>query len=232
MNVCVLGNDHLASVAREAFQNVSASSCDWLVLAHDVPVLPDGDLDMAPIELDLWTCAPQLLPFTPIIVMSQVRVGTCEALEASVRRVNPTWKSGVVYVPENLKLSDGVERFLSPDFLVFGSDHAQALRSAFKLFDSWTCPKLTMSLRSAEMVKHAINGWLAMNITYANAIAALSHSVGADEVAVSNAMRLDKRLANAPLRPGLPYPKQGTLGRDVYTLKKLCAEFGMEPCVK
>lgn len=238
--VCVLGDDHLAKVATAGFRQLGyytvgpelVNEAIWIVVAHDTPILENGDIDLTPIDHALQNIAPRMSAYAVVVVLSQVRVETCAALEDMVRALRPDWRSGVVYVPENLKLTDSIERFLHPDMLVFGSDNARALRSAFRLFETWECPKLTMSLVSAEMVKHAINGWLALNIHYANDIAMLSRLVGADEIAVANAMRMDKRMERAPLRPGPTYPVQGTLGRDVRTLHLLCERFGLEPCVK
>jgi UDPglucose 6-dehydrogenase len=82
-----------------------------------------------------------------------------------------------------------------------------------------------MDLRSAEMVKHALNTFLATSITFINEMATLADRLGADAVAVGRALKLDKRIgAKALMMPGLGF-SGGTLARDVIQLRKFAKQY-------
>lgn len=83
-----------------------------------------------------------------------------------------------------------------------------------------------MRTESAEMVKHALNSFLALSITFINEIARLCETVGADAKEVSLGLKSEPRIGpKAYLGPGGPFAG-GTLARDVVTLTKLAEANG------
>ena len=82
--------------------------------------------------------------------------------------------------------------------LVLGSSVPQASAAALALYEPFQTEKVPTDLRSAEMVKHALNVFLATSITFINEIANLADRLGADAVAVGKALKLDKRSVNQP----------------------------------
>jgi UDPglucose 6-dehydrogenase len=204
------------------------AEADWVVVAYDSPVNAKDEVDVSPVEDAVRRSAPHLRPGTPIVITSQVPLGTSERLEEEARAIHPAWKSGVVYTPENLKLGQAIARFLEPDMIVLGARKDVVLERALELYAPFTADKPTMDLRSAEMVKHALNTFLATSITFINEIANLSGRLGADAVAVGKALKLDKRVGrSALLTPGLGF-SGGTLARDVRQLQKFAGELGYE----
>jgi UDPglucose 6-dehydrogenase len=202
------------------------AEADWVVVAYDSPVNANDEVDVSPVEHAVRRSAPHLRPDTPIVITSQVPLGTSERLEREARAINAAWTSGIVYTPENLKLGQAIARFLEPDMIVLGAQEERALKSALELYDPFATEKPTMDQRSAEMVKHALNTFLATSITFLNEIANLSGRLGADAVAVGKALRLDKRIGrSALLTPGLGF-SGGTLARDVRQLQKFASSLG------
>jgi UDPglucose 6-dehydrogenase len=194
------------------------------VIAYDSPVNERDEVDVTPVLKSAEAIARYLRPETPVVITSQVPLGTSEKIEAGIRNRNPSWRSGVVYTPENLRLGAAIQRFLEPDMVVLGANQPQALKSALALYRPFRTVTVPMDLRSAEMVKHALNTFLATSITFINEIAALCDRLGADAVAVGRALKLDKRIgARALLLPGLGF-SGGTLARDVIQLRKFAAE--------
>jgi UDPglucose 6-dehydrogenase len=199
---------------------------DYLVIAYDSPVNDRDEVDVSPVVEAARLAAPLLRPDTPVVVTSQVPLGSCEKIEADVRRANPTWRSGVVYTPENLRLGSALARFLEPDMLVLGASQPAAAEAALALYRPFRTEKLPMDLRSAEMVKHALNAFLATSITFINEIANLADRLRADAVAVGRALKLDKRIGKSALMmPGLGF-SGGTLARDVTQLRRFADELG------
>jgi len=209
------------SDAREA-----VADADYVVIAYDSPVNERDEVDITPVVEAARLAAPLLRADTPLVVTSQVPLGSCEKVEADVRAANPAWRSGVVYTPENLRLGSALARFLEPDMLVLGASGAAAAAAAQALYAPFKTEKLAMDLRSAEMVKHALNAFLATSITFINEIANLADRLGADAVAVGRALKLDKRIGKSALMmPGLGF-SGGTLARDVTQLRRFSDELG------
>jgi UDPglucose 6-dehydrogenase len=161
-----------------------------------------------------------------LVISSQVPVGTSRTLVNLLKKKgieNPS----VIYFPENLRLGDAFLSFLQPDRIILGSDNDKVLKQFEKDF-SFGCPVITMGLESAEMVKHALNSYLAMCISFSSELSDIGEKVGADMLDVVKALKSDKRVSvNAPLFPGLGF-SGGTLGRDVQSLRKTAKELGLE----
>ena len=201
-----------------------AAEADYVVIAYDSPVNEKDEVDVGPVVAAANAVVSYFKPNAPLIITSQLPLGTSGALEIALKKANPAWKSGVVYTPENLRLGAAIARFLEPDMLVLGANSPDALAAALNLYKSFKTVKLPMDLKSAEMVKHALNTFLATSIAFINEIANLSDRLGADAVAVGQALKLDKRIgARALMSPGLGF-SGGTLARDVTQLRKFAKE--------
>jgi UDPglucose 6-dehydrogenase len=202
----------------------AVADADYFVIAYDSPVDANDAVDITPVEEAARQAAPHLRRDTPVVVTSQVPLGTCEVIETRIQKANPAWKSGIVYTPENLRLGQAIGLFLEPDMLVLGTSKKAALDAALALYEPFVTEKVPMDLKSAEMVKHALNTFLATSITFINEIAAISKRLGADAVQVGKALKLDKRIGKkALLMPGLGF-SGGTLARDVRQLQKFAKE--------
>lgn len=194
-------------------------AADYVVIAYDSPVNEEDEVDITPVAQAAVAIAPYLRSNTPVVITSQVPLGTSEVIEATIQAGRHDWKSGVVYTPENLKLGTAIDRFLNPDMLVLGTHNVAAKRAALALYKPFRTKKLWTDLRTAEMVKHALNAYLATSISFINEIAHLADKLQADAVTVGQALKLDKRIGKrAPLAPGLGF-SGGTLARDMKQLQ-------------
>jgi len=201
-----------------------ALDSDYVIIAFDSPVNEKDEVDISPILIAACNVSVYLKENTPLIITSQVPLGTCEYVERIVKINNLNWKSGVVYTPENLKLGQAINRFLNPDMLVFGANESFVLDNVLKLYEPFDTEKITMDLKSSEMVKHALNTFLATSISFANEIGRISKLLGADAIKVGKALKFDKRIGkSALLMPGLGF-SGGTLARDVKQLQKFAIE--------
>lgn len=201
----------------------SVADCHYTVVAFDTPISESGNINIFPIIAAIKKIAPYLNVNVPLIISSQIPIGTSEKIEKIIQNINSNWKSGVVYIPENLKLGEAMNRFLNPDMIVIGSNAKSAQIKAENLYRPIKTKKLIMSLRSAEMIKHALNIFLATTITFGNEIAILCNLLGAESRDVISALRYDNRIGYAPINPGLGF-SGGTLARDIGVLKKLSSK--------
>jgi UDPglucose 6-dehydrogenase len=195
----------------------ACSAADVLWLCYDTPVNDNDESDTAFVLERLRRCLPALPAGALVLISSQLPVGTCRALEQEFRQFH------FACSPENLRLGRAIEAFEKADRVVVGirNDAKQPLLE--KLFAPFTRQVLFMRTESAEMVKHALNSFLALSITFINEIARLCEHVGADAKEVAAGLKSDPRIGpRAYLGPGGPFAG-GTLARDVVTLNQLAA---------
>jgi UDPglucose 6-dehydrogenase len=191
------------------------------IIAYDTKVDEQDESDLSQVIAAASLLAEHLEDGSTVVVSSQVPVGTCQRIQAAIRRGKPSRTFGIAYVPENLRLGQAIERFKKPEMIVIGSDDAAAARAANELLAGIEGPRVVVGIRTAEMIKHAVNAFLATCISFGNEMANLCDEVGADALEVARALHLDGRVGPlAPLRPGLGFAG-GTLARDLKTLKKL-----------
>ena len=198
----------------------------YAIIAHDTPVDEQDEVDLSPLFAAAALLAPHLESGATVIVSSQVPVGTCEQLAMRIRELNPSLDFGIAYTPENLRLGQAIERFRHPDMLVIGADDGATCDRVDNLLSVIEGRRIKVGLRTAEMIKHAINCYLATSISFINEIANICDEVGADALSVAQALRLDSRIGpKAPLHPGLGFAG-GTLARDLKALLRIADRHG------
>jgi len=203
----------------------AVKDADYVMITFDTPVDAQDEVDISEIFDICHELAEYLRNETVIIVSSQVPVGTCDEIRSIIKERNKTIEFDVAYSPENLRLGQAIECYRNPDRIVIGADMKSTLDKVEELFSVISAPKLRMSLRSAEMTKHALNTYLAMCISFINEIANLCDMVGADAIEISEGLRTDQRVGRrAPLHPGLGFAG-GHLARDLKILKGLGRKF-------
>ncbi len=195
----------------------ACAGADVLWVCYDTPVNDDDESDVGFVLERLRRALAHLPPGALVLISSQLPVGTCRALEAEFPQFH------FACSPENLRLGRALDAFGKAERVIVGirSDAKRALLE--QLFKPFTPQVLFMRTESAEMVKHALNSFLAVSITFINEIARLCEHVGADAKEVSVGLKSDIRIGpKAYLGPGGPFAG-GTLARDVVTLSKLGA---------
>jgi UDPglucose 6-dehydrogenase len=208
---------------RLAFTTDAAAACataDVLWLCHDTPVNDNDESDVDSVLGSLRRSLPHLPAGALVLISAQLPVGTCHQLEAEFPQFH------FACSPENLRLGKAIDAFTKADRVIVGirSDAKKALLE--KIFAPFTAQVLFMRTESAEMVKHALNSFLAASIAFINEIARLCEHTGADAKEVSAGLKSDVRIGpRAYLNPGGPFAG-GTLARDVVTLTKLGAAAG------
>ena len=206
----------------------AVKGCNFVMVTFDTPVDDNDDVDMSPVLNACREIATNLIDGAVIIISSQVPVGTCDDIKAMIREINPALNFDIACSPENLRLGKAIDYFKQPDRIVIGADSEVTLDKVEEFFSVIPSPRLRMGLRTAEMVKHALNAFLATSISFANEIANLCDEVGADALKVAAALKSDVRIGpGVPLLPGLAFAG-GTLARDLKILKKLGKDHGYE----
>jgi UDPglucose 6-dehydrogenase len=206
------------SAGRLTFTTDPKAACanaDMLWLAYDTPVNDDDESDVDTVLAGLRKALPHLRKETLVLISAQLPVGTCARLESEFPEFH------FACSPENLRLGKALHAFEKPDRVVVGIRNDENKEMLESLFAPFTPHILFMRTESAEMVKHALNTFLALSITYINEVARLCELTGADAKEVSAGLKSDLRIGRkAYLGPGGAFAG-GTLARDVVTLTKL-----------
>ncbi|MFC3799922.1 UDP-glucose dehydrogenase family protein [Cohnella sp. GCM10012308] len=196
-------------------------------LAVGTPATDDGEILLS----QLWEAADMLWPRAGgmrrlIAVKSTVPVGTAERLEARLRAKLPAdCGVDVVSVPEFLREGFAVRDFFEPSRIVIGSAAHEAAELMDRLYRRLSTTVVHTDRRSAELAKLAANAALAIKISYANEMAALSEQTGADYPDIARILGLDPRIGPHFLGAGLGFGGS-CLPKDTRALVRLASEAG------
>jgi len=198
----------------------AGAGADVLWLTYDTPVNENDESDAEFVLAHLRRALPHLPNGALVLVSSQLAVGTCAKLEKEF----PRWHFACS--PENLRLGKAIEAFEKAERAIVGIRNDARKPLLEELFAPFARQILFLRTESAEMVKHALNSFLALSITFINEIARLCEHVGADAREVSLGLKSEPRIGpKAYLGPGGPFAG-GTLARDVVTLTRLAETQG------
>ncbi len=199
---------------------IACTKADVLWLTYDTPVNENDESDVAEVLNNLRRALPHLPKGALVLISAQLPVGTCALLEKEFPHFY------FACSPENLRLGKAIDSFEKAERIIVGVRDDTKKPLLEKLFAPFTSQILFMRTESAEMVKHALNSFLALSITFINEIARLCEQVGADAKEVSAGLKSEPRIGQkAYLGPGGPFAG-GTLARDVVTLTKLASAKG------
>jgi len=206
-------------------------SCDFsktlcgtkvLWVTFDTPVDDLDQADVTFVQNQVQAVLPYLDDGAVVLVSSQIPVGSIRKFEAFARQFLPDKVLNFACSPENLRLGNALDVFMSPDRIVVGVRNGATRKVLEELLAPITTQVEWMSVESAEMTKHAINAFLATSVTFANEIAAICELVGADAKEVERGMKTEARIGpKAYVSPGGPFAG-GTLARDIAFLGAEC----------
>lgn len=197
-------DDHRLSFTTDLQSAVKKA--DVVFIAVGTPSKANGETDLSQVEDAATGIGRALDRYKVIVNKSTVPVGTVTIVKNIIEKVKKDdIKFEVVSNPEFLREGSAIQDMLSPDRIVIGAPNQQVALKLLELYASLGCPMLITDVESAELIKYASNAFLAMKISFANAIADLCERTGADVVHVINGMGHDKRIGHHHLQPGLGY---------------------------
>ena len=208
------------------------SEAEVVFICVGTPARVSGEASLMAVERVAAQVARHCRKGTVVVEKSTVPAGTAER----VRRTLAREKSGdqthaeVVSNPEFLREGRALEDALRPDRILVGAESERAFRTMRKLYEPWTsrgCRLLETDIATAELAKHACNAFLALKISYANALAFICERVGADVVAVADVMGLDARIGRDFLDAGLGYGGY-CFPKDLVAFERLATRVGYE----
>jgi UDPglucose 6-dehydrogenase len=178
------------------------------VIFIGVPTPPqeNGSVDLTYIEKVAREIAEVLTDYRIIVDKSTVPVKTGEKVADTIRRYNAhKVEFDVVSNPEFLREGSAVEDLMHPDRIVVGVTNERPVAKMEAIYQPFHAPIMITNINSAELIKHASNSFLALKISYINAVAAICEASGANVSEVADGMGADKRIGRAFLNPGLGF---------------------------
>ena len=192
---------HFSSSIREGVEKSQI-----VFIAVPTPPQSNGDVDLSFIEKVSREIADILTDYRVIVDKSTVPVKTGERVAETIKRYNRHGaKFDVVSNPEFLREGCAIRDLMHPDRIVIGAQSQHAVDLMKKVYEPFMAPVLVTGINSAELIKHAANSFLALKISYINAISAICDASGADVEKVADGIGMDRRIDRQFLNAGIGY---------------------------
>src|SRR5580765_4264701 len=238
--------DHNLTFSDDLGAAVRAS--DAIFVAVGTPPTEQGEADLSYVESVARGIAGAIDSYKIVVEKSTVPVYTSDWVRKIIlRNAAPPDSFDIASNPEFLREGTAVTDFLYPDRIVVGADNercAAVLReiyapltsgSYYRLADAIPQPDrarippplIVTTAKSAELIKHASNAFLAMKISFINAVASICESVGANVQQVCQGIGTDSRIGPRFLNPGIGYGGS-CFPKDLMAFRAVARECGYE----
>ena len=203
-------------------------SSEVIFLAVGTPQKPNGGADLTHIEGVCKRVARAMDTYKLIIEKSTVPARTGRWIARTVRLNNPRdIEFDVASNPEFLREGSAIQDFIKPDRIVIGVEDKRAADILTELYEPLNAPIVVTNIETAELIKHACNSFLALRISYINAVANICERVGADLMKVAEGMGYDSRIGREYLNAGAGYGGY-CFPKDVSAFVRVAEEAGYD----
>jgi len=195
------------------------------------PSKANGEADLSYVEHVAKEIARSLSSYRLIVEKSTVPVETGKWVEHTIKiNVRKKIKFDIASNPEFLREGSAIEDFMRPDRIVVGVQSKKAKKILLELYKTIEAEVVVTDIKSAELIKHASNSFLAAKISFINSVANVCEHTGADITKVAYGMGLDQRIGKGFLEAGIGYggscfPKD--VDAFMHISGKLGYDFGM-----
>jgi len=192
------------------------------------PQWPDGSADLSFVEMASKRIAESMDGYKVIVDKSTVPVRTGGWVKRTVTlNCRHNHDFDVVSNPEFLREGKAVYDFMHPDRIVIGAESERAANVMKELYRPLNAPIIVTSIETAELIKHASNAFLAMKVSYINALANICEAVGGDVTQVADGMGIDRRIGRDFLDAGIGYGGY-CFPKDVAAFIKIAEDAGYD----
>jgi len=201
---------------------------DVIFIAVPTPPLPDGSVDLSFIEKVAREIASAMTTYKIVVDKSTVPVKTGEKVAETIKRYGRNQvEFDVVSNPEFLREGFAVEDLMKPDRVVIGVRSPRPVAAMREVYAPFEAPMIVTDIKSAELIKHASNSFLAMKISYINALSVICEATGANVQEVANGMGMDARIGRRFLEASLGFGGS-CFPKDLSAFIKIAEEIGYD----
>ena len=191
----------------------AVNDSDVIFIAVNTPPLPSGKADLSYVAAAAREIAEVATSYKVVVDKSTVPVQTGERVAQTIAQYT---KRGlhhqgakidfdIVSNPEFLREGSAIKDFLEPDRIVVGVSNQRAEKIMREIYAPIDAPFIVTDVKSAELIKHASNSFLALKISFANAVARICELSGANIDRVAQGMGMDSRINTHFLNAGIGY---------------------------
>lgn len=202
-----------------------------VLISVGTPPRATGEANLIAVERAARTVALHARQRCLVVEKSTVPTGTASRLQQTLNREGRgQTELEVASNPEFLREGRAVHDFLSPDRVLVGAASEWAfatMRELYRPLIDRGVPLIETDIATAELAKHACNAFLALKISFANALARLCDVSGADVMHVTEVMGADPRIGPAHLHAGLGYGGS-CFPKDLMAFRRLATQLGYE----
>jgi UDPglucose 6-dehydrogenase len=217
------GRLHFTSSTAEGVQQ-----SDVVFIAVPTPPQADGSVDLSYIEKVAREIAAAMDSYKIVVDKSTVPVKTGEKVGETIKRYcKAAVEVDVVSNPEFLREGFAVEDLMKPDRIVVGVRSPRPVHAMKDIYTPFNAPIIITDINSAELIKHASNSFLALKISYINAVAVLCEITGANVQEVAAGMGLDERIGRRFLNAGIGFGGS-CFPKDLSAFIKIAEEVGYD----
>jgi len=199
-----------------------------IFIAVPTPPLADGSVDLSFIERVARDTATAMSEYKIIVDKSTVPVKTGEKVAETIKRYCAAKVDfDVVSNPEFLREGFAVADLMKPDRIVIGTRSPRPVAMMKEIYTPFNVPIVVTDINSAELIKHASNSFLALKISYINAIAAICETAGANVEEVAAGMGMDERIGRRFLNAGLGFGGS-CFPKDLSAFIKIAEQMGFD----
>jgi len=207
-------------------EGVKAS--EIIFISVGTPPKPDGTVDMTLFEAVFQEISQTIDNYKVVIEKSTVPVKTGEWISKNLKlNSNRGVDFDVVSNPEFLREGSALNDFMNPDRIVIGTASERAIKIMTELYRPLNAPIIITDIETAELIKHASNCFLALKISFINAVATICEKVGVDVVKVAEGIGHDRRIGHAFLNAGVGYGGS-CLPKDLAAFIKIAEDAGYD----
>jgi len=201
---------------------------DVIFIAVPTPPQPDGSVDLSFIEKVARDIAAAMTTYKIVVDKSTVPVRTGEKVTETIKRYCPAKVDfDVVSNPEFLREGFAVGDLMKPDRVVIGVRSQRPVAAMKEIYTPFNAPIIVTDINSAELIKHAANSFLALKISYINAIAAICEATGANVQEVAQGIGLDERIGRRFLNAGIGFGGS-CFPKDLSAFIKIAEQMGYD----
>jgi UDPglucose 6-dehydrogenase len=219
------------AAGRLSFTNNTAEGVeksDVVFIAVPTPPQPDGSVDLSFIERVARDIAGAMTSYKIVVDKSTVPVKTGERVSETIKRYcKAKVEFDVVSNPEFLREGFAVGDLMKPDRIVVGVRSPRAVAAMKEIYEPFKAPIIVTDINSAELIKHAANSFLALKISYINAIATVCEAAGANVQQVAEGIGLDERIGRRFLNAGIGFGGS-CFPKDLSAFIKISEQVGYE----
>jgi len=222
----MLGRHRVGNIEFTTDLHGAIKQAQAVFIAVGTPQSDAGDADLSYVDAVATAIARSIDGYKVIVEKSTVPVYTNEWIRRILERNGASKEAfDVVSNPEFLREGTGVTDFLHPNRIVIGVESERAAKVMRQIYEPLTSgayydlphavpgsrsaasppPLMKMSTKAAEMTKHATNAFLAMKISFINAVANLCDAAGVNVEEVAAGVGMDERIGPKFLRAGIGY---------------------------